>query len=756
MSTGAWRIVLTALVAFALIGLPVVRADEPSAAAAMTRPTATGEYSLADFGPVKTATEAQATLDAACRQLVGQGGGTLVIGPNVAPGWAVENTAPSSTKPGSPQVTVIDRRAGYESLLVPANGRAQLSRTVRQPIDMPFGVHSTRSIETNIAGGTTSYDQPSLEAVKAGDAQRVYVPTIRGLAPGLRLVLSGRPMGYGEPNDRIVIKSLGWDPDRRQHYLVAALKFDHPKGVLVYDKHVVNSLTVTDYSQSDNQSMGILALRKNYAPGDSFVISASAKSMSNIMSGAGDEGGLGYAADIYNDLQPFHSTVETYDAARLELVYAPGAVRNHTLGTGRPLINMNPDKWVRQGEVYYVGSGYRDPWEPDKTIVEGAVIGSKECGWTQDIVGRFFAFDEASEYLDPKQDGAAGYTGGPERRVHRWYQIHRLAEHKDGTQRIWLERVRWNVQYYVPLLYDSQWFSCKADGGKNRLKPMHYIIAPGGYVADVSRAWTDSESSNGQVAKTASRTLKLAPTGDTGTALDFAPGDPIDQAIGPDPWNVTGLRVRHHNCLPSTIEDSALQAVNNGRVAVDSALSIGGGSPELKACAEQMKTHGTAFRKGIDIGGTTGVGIRFGADVADAGIKFEQPNKRPQHLAWFWYTNQGWNPSSTFGVSPETGEFLFRGGPVRAPGVALSAQTGISGSDTAAHNLRGIAVAVAAGATECQVPFAVPEADARYALTVQPAWNSACAVVAKTAGTFTVRFEQPAPVGSTLDWLLVR
>lgn len=149
-------------------------------------------------------------------------------------------------------------------------------------------------------------------------------------------------------------------------------------------------------------------------------------------------GGRG-GADIYNDVNPFHSTVEAVDWQKQELVYAPGAVRNHTLGTSRPLINENPEKWVTAGTVHIVAPGYPDPWrqrgeEADSQVFAGgAIIGSSDCGWTEDVVGRFFAVDEPPEYLDPASDPAAGYTSAPTRRVYRWYFIQKLEDRPEAN-----------------------------------------------------------------------------------------------------------------------------------------------------------------------------------------------------------------------------------------------------------------------------------------------------------------------------------
>ena len=118
------------------------------------------------------------------------------------------------------------------------------------------------------------------------------------------------------------------------------------------------------------------------------------------MSAAGDEGALTFAADIFNDLSPFHSTVESVNRRKQELVYAPGSVQNHTLGTSRPLINLNRKKWVTSGRVHIVAPGFEDPWDPAepgkrRVFSGGAIIGSGDCRWTRDVVGRFFAVERA-------------------------------------------------------------------------------------------------------------------------------------------------------------------------------------------------------------------------------------------------------------------------------------------------------------------------------------------------------------------------
>ena len=752
---------LPGLVALILLGSPLaIRAEDNPQPASAVPQAVMGEYNLADFGPVKTIEQMQATLNAAISNIIARGGGILVIGPGAALG-SIENNAPSSIR-GTNTVTIVDRRNGYESVFLPSNGThldgvwagRRLSRTVRQSIDGGFGTHSTATIDTSIAGGTTSYFQPCLFDIKKGKDQRIYGSTIRGLFEGMNFELLA-PEG-----ETSVIKSLGWDAEKKMPYFVADIAHDHPKGTIILNKHVVNSLTITDRSQSDSQSTGLSVQRKNYGIGDSFVMHAWAVSQGNIMSTGGDEGGLCYGADISNDLRPFRGKIESINWKTAELVYAPGPNVSSALGTSRPLINMNTNKHVTQGSVYVVAPGHQDPWDsanPAKTgktfegqvLPGGAIIGSKDCGWTTDIVGRFFAIDEPSEYIDPKE-GGAGYTPPPDLRVYRWYQIQKLEARTDGTMRIYVERTRWYSRNdVVPNLYLSDNYTW--DG---HLKPLRYIIVPGAYVADISRAWnlTDPRSGGADVASSP-RILKLAPSPDAGGKFDFEKGDSIVQAIGQDPWNVSGLRVCHYNYLPSSsVPDASLSVVNRGRVTVDSALNVYGHFTDLEKTIKFMKDQQPDFQKVIDINATAGVGIRFGADVGEAAIMFEQPNQRPQPIVW----RTANRAPSSLTVDPKTGEFQFKGGAARLSGLLLGNNQGISGSTTPARNLRGIAVQVKEGANELEVRFECGEADARYGIIVQPNWITGAAVVKRTEKGFVVSFDQPAPNTATIDWILVR
>jgi histidinol phosphatase-like PHP family hydrolase len=127
------------------------------------------------------------------------------------------------------------------------------------------------------------------------------------------------------------------------------------------------------------------------------------------------------------------------------------------MGTGRPMINMNPQKWITRGTVLIVRPGfwmqadYFNPGgleEPEPifegkthptTIVgdpntgEGLRIGglmrfSQDAPLTRDVVGRYFAVDVPGEYVAQTPN------------MRRWYYIDGFKQNPDGTKEITVTR----------------------------------------------------------------------------------------------------------------------------------------------------------------------------------------------------------------------------------------------------------------------------------------------------------------------------
>ncbi len=723
---------------------------------------------LESFGDISTPAGAQAALDKGLAELTAGGGGVIVIPPGAPKELLVRNCTQTSVR--GPAVTVMDYRQGFLTYHVPQIGKEQTGlwsglRNERilnlSPDGLPhWGSYANEGIQNYIISGATSYMMPLLEPVTAGQDRRCYTDTIRGVYVGMRLTVSSSAMGYAPPFDYTQVKSLGWDPERRCNYFTADFKHDHPVGSLAYNKHNVKGLQVEGYSNCDNQSMELQVVREHYAVGDDFVISGTLKYMGDIFSGFGDEGGIVLNAETIGVLNFFRSTVEAVDWSADELTYAPGLVHAHTLANSRPLINMNEQKWLTAGKVRIVlpTGTYRGKTYPGHigglanvyNYQGGLIEGDADCPWTEDVIGRFFCVTDPSEVITPDdQSFAGGYAQRPDRPVYRWYQINGFERRDDGTKVIKILRCRWSAPPCgSPKLFRDDNYT--ADGHE---VPLAYAIAPGAWVNDISRGWADVNQTGGRVYPTnpCPRKLKLTPTGDRGTRFDFAVGDPVEQPVGPDPWQPRPLRIRQFDQLPTTMDNATIEVQQLGRVQVPTAISLTSphrGMDQLSRRKDARPPWSTM----IELGSVCDVGINFAGDVTDTAIMFRQPNGRTQPIRW----RNDVVGSSSLVVEPATGEFVLRGGDVNVTGKALKSVRGVSATDTAAANLRGIDRPVPAGGTELTVKFSLPEADAAYAVSVTPSWLTALCVPEKTAQGFTIQFATPAPAGATLDWILVR
>ncbi|MBD3292702.1 MAG: hypothetical protein GF393_07230 [Armatimonadia bacterium] len=727
---------------------------------------------LDEFGPVETVEEAEATLEQALGQLMDEGGGVLIIPPNVTQELEIRNTEQGErrTRDEGPAVTIIDYRGGFTEYHVAPIGKHQtgnwagfrVERTLNlSPESLPhWGTQTAQSIDNYIVSGSSSYMHTLMEPVEAGEDVRCYVSTIRGLWIGALMDITSSVMGYGEPIELVPVKDIGWDPERKRNYFTCDLEHDHPAGALVYNKHNVNGLVAEAYSNSDNQTAGeIMAVRHNYAVGDSFCVTGHFRYMGDVFSGFGDEGGIVFNAETIGDLNFFHSTVEAVDTEDDAVVYNDGKCNAHTLSTSRPLINMNRDKWITEGTVKIVSpSGtYEGETYPGEiggfgnafNYQGGAIIGSADCPWDESVIGRFFCVTDESEVILPGDSSTVGgYGKPPERPVYRWYRIMELEPRSDGTKRIKILRVRWSaVAAGAPNLFDDRNYT--EDG---REVSLSYAIAPGSWVYDVSEGWAQTHQTGGILHWEHPRTVRVVPGPDTGTEFDFAPGDEIEQPVGPDPWQPRPLRIRTFDQIPSTMPSATIEVQQKGRVQVPYAVNIDG----IIRSADQLerrKDHKPAYGTIINMNALADYAIEFDSEVMTAAMMFRQPNDRTQPI--MWRTNMP-GSASILEVEPDNGEFAFRGGDIDTRNSGLQGVRGISRTQTPSRNLRGIDVGVETGATEAQVTFGTPEEDASYAVSVTPSWLTTVAVSQKTAEGFSAQFGTEAPEAATMDWVIVR
>lgn len=609
-----------------------------------------------------------------------------------------------------------------------------------------MGTYSTQNWVSHFRGGSSSYDQALQNAVKKGKDQKFYVPTLRGLFVGQTLVVTGVPRGYGK-FERVVIKSMGIDNDGE--YFVADATQEHPKYALAYNKNVVNSLTMSDISNCDNQSMTLKVNRYNYSIGDSFNISTKLHYMGNIMSGAGDEGAVLNTAEIIQEINSFHGTVESWNPEKGELVYKVDNSNCYaqTLGTSRPMINLNTKKWITSGKIIIIPPGHSTM--RGKSTPSSLIIGDKDVKWDDSVVGRYITVNEPSEYYAPGEN--AGPGSNPTRKTMRWWHITGIEKRDDGLTNLYVERtVWWTGTRSGPTLFKRSNYT----SSEKEIKKLKYIIAPGAWVSDVRHGV--SGNVNGMLGRAHvidERRLLLAPSRDNGTEFDFTPGDPITQPPGPDVYMPTGFRVRHFNKYPKMMGGNSFTAINYGMTQVGSALHIHGPTGKLEKILKRQKDGAPSFSSAMYLMASTQDAMVFRGPVAgnvfdfwqnDGNVKkFQWRLPRPYRVAWFY-------------VSPETGHFVFRGGQIELCGRGTVRHSGISATDKPARNLRGISVPVKAGSKSIQVKFKRKELDNQYSVSVQPDWFTMDKVTGKTVDGFTVEFSEIAPAKATIDWQLIR
>ncbi len=774
-----------------------------------------GEYVLTDFGGTADAKSANETLDKACQWIIENGGGILVIPSAVKAPLEIRNTYQKDRESG-PTVTIRDLRKGYETRYLPTVGQLNsdgggwagqhLNRLINMKgHGLPFqGCHQMSNSYNAVVRGASSYMQMTTKEVAKGKDCRIDVPSVRGIFVGQYLTLTGKSAAYAEPYDRLWVKGVGWDPAEKVNYVIADLEHDHPAGAILYNKHVTGSVDIDSTANCDNQTMEFQVTRRQYAHGDSFLISGKYEYQGDVFSGLGDERGVVLNAEVTTDPEVFHGVVEKVDWKDDAITIKPGRCAIQKISTSRPIINMNQKKWITGGTVMIVppedwggftvpnkeydpakissdgievgkfNFTYKDGAEEKPSLVNcwgqpvrnfkyaykgraypsivvkwtntlgGCIVGSADCGWTDAVVGRYFAVDDPGEVLSPG-DGSQGqfYAGAFDRPVRRWYLVKKYRKNQDGTHTIKIERIRWAASNAgAPNLYDFENYTW--DGHE---RPLKYVIAPGAYAYDIGDAWKDTVS--GAVSKDDPRTLRVVPNSDRGTDFDFAAEDPIEQAIGADPAIPVPVRVRCFNGIPDTMEAAAVDLINNGKVAMSSGVAVVGGCnnrDDLKT----RKDKKAPWLSALNVGSATENAIVFGADVVNSALLFSQINGHEQPIKW----RHGKGETSLV-VDPKSGDMSINGSSLTVP--AAKGLAGISGTAVAANNLRQINAAVPAGALKLEVKFERPEADAQYAVLTKCSWLTQDAVSEKTAAGFTLIFGTAAPAnGGTVDWFLVR
>lgn len=697
-----------------------------------------GVYPLSAFGPVENSVNAQATLAKAVKEL--KNGGIIWLGKEVAPDYVPSSVMQET--PGLSGVTIVDMRQGKLQFILPSLGMRNpespwgysaflLDRTINQDAVNINGLNAAMRISDRVIRGTGSYFQPVKRYEKTDDPEtmKIYVPTVKGLYPGLELyVQMGRETTtYGEVNFTAQIQArvekLGFDDATKEFYVI--MRKNNPrqpwaKILSMINKSSTCSLLIREVTHADQENAGTLTIDKYaYGQGDNFGVGMTYLYMGNVMSTRGDENGNTFTANIWHILNSFLGKVEKYDSRTNELHFDAHAINSNTLGTSRPIINLNPQKWLTEGKIAVESRFFEDGSIDPKGYVRG--IGAN---WTPQVVGRYLAVDMPEEYAgNPPQGFWKGILKG--RKVRRWWYITHY-EKVNGEDRLWVERVRHLVyDRAVPTLINEQ----------NYRRELPYIIAPGAMAADVSRGVPEMNQHHHKedsVKPGPSRIIVLAPSGDGENA--FAPGDPIEQAVGSDPSHPSGYRVRHREAMPSNNgKGCSFSAINNGAYPVGAALGVYGAFDKMQI------PHHSKFFNIIDVSASCDYGIRFRNTVKNAVLYMEKPEHR---IAWRTGTGE-------VALSADNGALSLNNN-------GISKTKSISATDRSGHNLRGINIQVPNGKKHLAVQFAQPEPDAEYSLTVQPNWLCRWAVTEKNARGFTVVFDENASTQSAIDWQLIR
>ena len=729
-----------------------------SVAAQPPAPTAgsSATVRLIDFGPVATPGEIQATFQKATAALA-ETGGILFLSPAESKEVSVENTAqhsfripappaPAKNWGAGPGFTVVEVTEKGTVIKVPQMTGLNIKRTLRMDSNDSLGHWTTDhllKLDNKLIHGSNSYLDWITEAVAKGKDARFYVPTIRGIRPGQFLNAHAGP-GYAGAVDRLYVKSVGYDTAKRSYFFVADAEVDHVARAIVHNKNNVGLIWLNQTINSDQQTYDVMLRRSQYAAGDTYMFFGWYDYMSDIHSAAGDENGTIYGGYIHSLLNNFRAKTDKADWTANQLTFKDGK-NAETLSNSRPLINLNSNKWITAGKVWIVPA--ESYWETDMNhglypwhgtnyptgvnarglAMGGLIRGDKDCAWDDSIIGRFFAVTDPTEAIEEK--------------LYRWFEITGLKVNTDGTKDITIRRLWWGAKDAgSPSLYRMDNYTW--DGHE---RPLAYAIAPGAFVNDVSKAVPSEGYQTEPV-------LGVTPCPDAGKAFDFAAGDDVEQAIGPDPFKPIPFKMWMWDKVPGAFPSPVLDIANYG-VQRYAALQVRGGV-ENRDDLVKTKEQKPAWENGIIIDTSAEVGLNCKADFTKAAILFQQPF-HDQPVKWYYgFATNRLPKEAVLSVSRETGDFNLAGGNLRVTGSLVA--TGLSADKEPARNLRGKNVPVKAGETALTVTFATPEADADYAVFVEQNWVANRSVMKKEAKGFTVQFEKAAPADAKLDWMIVR
>ncbi len=717
-----------------------------------------GLYVLEQFGPVKTAQECQETYALAQDAILSSGGGTLIITKQANPGFIPQTPrqdqirvpaapAPAKNWYAGPGITLVDlRNAG--AIMPPMTSGLRFQRQLLLPEgqSLPHWNYQPMFwLNNTILRGSNSYrDWVQLDA-PGGPDTKIYVATIRGIFPGEFLNLEAGRV------ERLYVKSLGFDSEKKLWYFLCDTEGPIKKGNILSNKNHVNLVRMDTYSHNENQTFDLMIWRHNYSQGDNYLLDARFNYMGDVHSTAGDENGVIYAGFIESDTNPFIGKVDSFDAKTNTLIYASGASAANTLGSGRPIINLSPTKSIKQGSVRIVRpASWWDDQAPtsENGVYQGktypTTVGPNSIGMTSLQMGGLIrasadapiSTNHAGWYFAVAEPGEAIPDSGQL----RWYLIHSVTINADGTKDIKIVRHWWGAKPAgSPTLYKDANYTTDTND-----KPLKYIIAPGANAYDVSEGVVNVPAGYSST----KRTLKLSPAPFTGTPNDFEKGDPIVQAVGPDPFRPITLRSWLFESVPGAFPAPVIDIANHGHITRSTVMTVAGG-PATFADAIKRYDGKPAWENIFVFDTAANNGIVFRGDVT-SGMVFYQPTTQTP-IVWKY----GKEKEAKLSVNRDTGVFNIEGTGLQINGGAFNV-AGLSGSQTPSRNFRGVAILVPSGQTKLVVKFPRPEPDAKYAVFLELSWLTVRAITEQTPEGFTVEFEKAPAKDAQLHWMLVR
>jgi len=686
----------------------------------------TDAFDLAAFGPIATAAQASQTLDKALREVGAVGGGVIVIPANAPGDWhprdntqevlrIPEAPAPAKTWKVGPGVTLLDARSS--KAVLPQLSGMQMNRDyiLQEGQSSPhWDYFPMLHLNQELVRGGGDYLGVLHGEVKAGADRKFFMDSARGIFPGQTLSAGG---------GKVTVKKLGHDRERHADFFEADAPLDFPAGTKFEARTMATMISANTRANNELQTFDIFALRHHYSQGDSYLIAGRTFQMGDDFSqhdaAPGEDASAGYGSVLMNarvqsETNIFRGSVAAFDSATGTLRY-DGARNAHTLASGRPVINMNPKKWLTGANAEITNPG-------GALLNWGGSIRSHDPSWTPELTGRYFALDELDEYA----------LGGDH--VRRWYLITGVDMDKDGRNTLNVRRNWWGAKNsgvgISGLLNPKNYYK----GEKLR-----WIIAPGSNVVDVADGVGLSPAESGGAS---GRSFKIVLYASSGTKFDFMPGDPIEQAIGPEPFKPVPFRMWMFDEVPGAFPSPALDIANRGtpRSAV---LSVTGQPVGSVVGASANSNHG----------------LIVSGDISGSLMTIHQTGRTPDVIpAFAWMvtrdpTKKSARSQRTLGVDTKSGGLRYQG-EINVSGESVLRARSL-GATLAGNNLRGIGTAVPEGATSFKVVFETAEANFNYSLTVQPGWLTDHAVLRRSEKGFLVSFSAPAPAKAKFDWLLV-